>query len=557
MLIQRSIVCKEEAFISRRLARLVGWRRYLLAFVLGVIAAGALPPVDAVPLLFLTFPGLVWLTLGGASGGSAFALGWSFGMGFFLAGIYWITPALLIFDIDRSWWVVRIAVAAGFAACLATFSGAALWLSHEICRRLHLDGVPRILVLASSWSGAEWLRGHLFTGFPWSLVGYAWSGAFPGALAVLQTAAICGIYGLSLLTVLAAMLPATLGDPDLRRWRPSIAALLLVAAAGLGGALRLSAGTTPQQPGVRLRLVQPSIPVKLKDDPTLNRRLFDLSLAPGSEKLTAVIWPEDAATPFILRRESFAMKLGMLAQVAPKGGYLITGTDRTDPLPAPIPHFWVSLAVIDTSGALRATYDSSHLVPFGEYVPLRDYLPIKMIALGSTDFSEGPGPRTLAIPGLPAFSPLICYEAVFPGAVTDPAVRPQWLLNVSNDAWFGFTTGPFQHFAVVRTRSVEEGLPLVRSANNGISGVVDPYGRVLSRLDLDAVGVLDVALPEPLPPTLYARFGDWTYLALLLTVLAWGFSGRASGYRPQNLVPPVQRSAQRSQSQDRSAPTRP
>jgi len=154
---------------------------------------------------------------------------------------------------------------------------------------------------------------------------------------------------------------------------------------------------------------------------------------------------------------------------------------------------------------------------------------LEKIVPGAFDFSAGPGPRTLALAGLPAFSPLICYEVIFPGAVIDPAARPQWLLNISNDAWFGFTAGPFQHFGIVRTRSVEEGLPLVRTANNGISAVVDPYGRVLSRLDLDAVGVLDVALPQPLPPTLYARFGDRAYLALLLTIFACGVAIRRMG----------------------------
>jgi len=159
-------------------------------------------------------------------------------------------------------------------------------------------------------------------------------------------------------------------------------------------------------------------------------------------------------------------------------------------------------------------------VPFGEYVPLRGILPMAKIAPSIGDFAAGPGPRTLTLPGLPAVSPLICYEAIFPGAVADPQHRPHWLLNVTNDAWYGQTPGPLQHLASARTRAVEEGLPLMRAANNGISAAVDPYGRVLARLDLNAVGVLDEPLPRDLRPTIYAQFGDSVFFALALLFLA-------------------------------------
>jgi apolipoprotein N-acyltransferase len=201
--------------------------------------------------------------------------------------------------------------------------------------------------------------------------------------------------------------------------------------------------------------------------------------------------------------------------VVPPGGVLITGAPRTDPAPLEARHVWNSLAVIDRAGTLVGTYDKFHLVPFGEYVPLRGVLPIDKITPGNVDFSAGPGPQTLVLPGLPAVGPLICYEVIFPAAVVDAAHRPAWLLNLTNDAWYGRSSGPYQHFAIARTRAVEEGLPLVRSANNGISGVVDPYGRVTAQLGLDAVGVLDAALPKPIEPTLYARFGDLLYAAML------------------------------------------
>jgi apolipoprotein N-acyltransferase len=159
-------------------------------------------------------------------------------------------------------------------------------------------------------------------------------------------------------------------------------------------------------------------------------------------------------------------------------------------------------------------------VPFGEYVPLRGVLPIQKITPGTIDFSSGDHPHTITLPGLPPFSPLICYEAIFPDAVVDPTHRPDWLLNITDDAWYGLTSGPFQHLAIARLRAIEEGLPLARDGDNGVSAMFDPYGRVTARLDLDAVGVLDVSLPKPLPPTLYSRYGDATFFGLLLLIVA-------------------------------------
>jgi apolipoprotein N-acyltransferase len=215
---------------------------------------------------------------------------------------------------------------------------------------------------------------------------------------------------------------------------------------------------------------------------------------------------------FVVQPESPA--LPVMAEAAPPGGYLLAGAPRAG---AQIEDgVWNSLLAIDSAGHLRASYDKVHLVPFGEYVPLRSILPLPKITAGSIDLSSGPGPRTLDLPGLPAVGPSICYEDIFPEGVMDSSRRPGWLLNVTNDAWFGFSSGPFQHFAMARVRSVEQGLPLVRSANNGISGVVDPYGRIVKRLALDDVGVLDAELPTALSKnTVYGSIGDWILLLLL------------------------------------------
>lgn len=502
------------------LASLSGRRRHLAALLLGVLAAASLPPVDMTPVLLISFPGLVWLADGNTGYKSAFALGWSFGFGFFLAGLYWIAAALFV-DIGQFWWLVPFAVA-GVPAGLAIFTGAALAASHALCRVLRLGGNERIVSLVLCWAGAEWLRGHILTGFPWNLIGYAWSGAFPGAIAMLQLASLVGIYGLSLLTVLAACLPARLGDFSGRRWLSAAVAVALIAVPAAWGAYRLSQGHPGDVPGVTLRLVQPSIPQSFKNDPAQLlgnfRRLFALSTSPSATAPTAIIWPEDAAPPF-LDRDGGARQA--IAQAASPDGYVITGTTRTDPPPAAPTHVWNSLVAIDHEGAIRATYDKFHLVPFGEYVPLRGILPMQKITPGTIDFSAGDGPHTISLPGLPPFSPLICYEAIFPGEVIDPAHRPAWLLNITDDAWYGVTSGPFQHVAIARLRAVEEGLPLARDGDNGISAMFDPYGRVVARLDLNAIGDLDVKLPQALPPTLYSRVGDSLFIAMLLLMGAF------------------------------------
>ena len=507
------------------LAELQGLRRYGAAFLLGVLAAAALPPVDMTPVLVLSFVGFVWLFDGAQRPREAFGIGWCFGLGFFVAGLYWLTAALFV-DIARFWWLTPFALL-GVPAVLAIVTGCAVLAAHWTCRWLKWRGVSRALALAVFWCGAEWLRGHVLTGFPWNLIGYAWSGAFPGSLAMLQVTSLVGIYGLSLLTVTAAVLPATLGDLGGRRWLPLIAAAALIAACFAFGWTRLDAlGMPGVQPNLLIRIVQPSIPQSLKNDPAQRLTNFRRQLALSSEPADAgapfnvLIWPEASAPP-LLDRDVAARTA--IAALLPANGLALVGSERSDPPPGPLEHFWNSLVAVDHAGTIQGYYDKAHLVPFGEYVPFRGVLPMDKITPGTVDFSSGPGPRTLHLPGLPPVSPLICFEAIFPGAVIDPADRPQWLLNVSNDAWYGFTSGPFQHFAIARVRAIEEGLPVVRAANNGISGLIDPLGRVLSRMSLEVVGSVDVPLPRGLPPTLYEQSGDAFFLAALpvLLGLAW------------------------------------
>lgn len=506
-------------YLAAWTASLQGWRRYGLAWLLGALAAGALPPFDLVPLLIVSFTGLVWLADGCHGWKRAFALGWSFGCGFFVAGLYWIAAALFV-DIAAFWWMVPFAVF-GLPSFLGIFTGAVLVFHRLVCGTFGIGGAGRALVLAAGWCAAEWLRGHVLTGFPWNLMGYAWSGGFPGSTAMLQTTAYVGIYGLSLLTVLTACLPATLGDLGRRRFLPTAVAAVLVAVLLLAGEVRLQAIPTSFVPDVTLRLVQPSIVQNLHATEETQRADFQrqviLSTEPPTARLSATIWAEAGVPPFIERNASARLSLGL---AAPEGGLVIGGTVRTDFQPAPPTHYWNSLVAVKHSGEIVDFYDKFHLVPFGEYVPLRSLLPIAKITAGNVDFSTGPGPRTLDLPGLPPVGPLICYEAIFPGEVTDAARRPDWLLNVTNDAWYGLTSGPFQHFAISRVRAVEEGLPLIRVGNNGISGAIDPLGRIVASLDLGAVSFLDVPLPSAASVTLFHRYGDKVFFGALILILS-------------------------------------
>ena len=506
--------------LAQELAGLSGWRRYGLAFGLGALLAGALPPIDLTPLIFIAFPLLLWLDEGSPGPWASARLGYVFGLGFFVAGLYWIAGALFV-DIARFWWALPFAVL-GLPAVLALYPAVALGLTSLATIRLRLPPAARICLFAVAWSAAEWARGHFLTGLPWNLVGYVWSGGFPGSLAMLQSVAWIGIYGLGFVTVLAAALPALLGIaslvplPQARRAAPVLAAALLILVPAAAGAIRLQL-MPPDATGTWLRLVQPSIPQTMKWDPaaaeTNFQRLVELSGGAAEHKLAAVLWPE-AAPPFLIERDG--PHRAAIAAAAPKDGYVITGALTANPPPDPPVQIWNSIEAIDRAGTIQARYDKAHLVPFGEYVPFGDLLPMKKITPGSIDLSAGPGPRTLTLPGLPAVSPIVCYEAIFPGRVVDRDARPLWILNLTNDAWYGRSSGPYQHFAIARTRAIEEGLPLVRVANNGISGVVDPAGRVVARTRLDSVGYADVALPAAVSPSLYAAAGDWIFAVMLL-----------------------------------------
>ncbi|XKH34244.1 apolipoprotein N-acyltransferase [Azospirillum doebereinerae] len=508
--------------VSARLASLTGWRRLAVAAALGGLATFALPPAYALPVLLVAFPGLVWLLDGAGTGRRAFAIGWFFGFGHHVLGLYWISAALFT-DIERFWWALPLS-AVGLPILLAMFSGTAAWLFHALRARGFGGGLAKPLLFAFCWALLEWLRGHVLTGFPWNLIGYGWVGVLP----VLQSVSLVGVYGLTLLTVLVAALPAALPDPGLAPRRAAtalVAGLALFAALGGWGAWRLAGASDETVPGVRLRLVQAAIDQRLKWAPGEREKNVQLHMnlsaappvSPSAEPVTHVIWPE-TAVPFFVDGDARIRQA--LASVIPSGGLLITGAPRSAVDAEGERRYHNSLVALDGSGAVEGVFDKFHLVPFGEYMPLRRWMPVGAIAGNGAEFSPGPGPTTLRLKGLPPVSPLICYEGIFPGAVVDEADRPQWLLNLTNDAWYGRTAGPHQHFAINQVRAVEEGLPLVRVANTGISGLVDAYGRVTHFLSLGERGFIDTSLPKATDGiTPYARFGDRMFGLMLVGCL--------------------------------------
>ncbi len=517
--------------LARALRTVIGWRRMAAAFVFGALAAVALPPAHLWPFAVLAFAALFWLLEGAARPRSGFWIAWAFSFGYFTASLYWIAFALLV-DAPKFAWMIPFATL-GLSAGLAIAAGLAGWAFVRIGAR----GLAGALLLAVLWTAGEWLRGHVLTGFPWNLVGTVWG----GAPALMQAAALLGTYGLSLLTVAQGALFATAAGrwpidtpgQTRARWSGPMLATLILAAMWGGGAWRLTNAEASAVPEIALRLVQPDVPQSLKWDPAARERnfqaLLELSKAPGFASRTHLVWPE-SAVPFALDND--ALRRVAVAAVTPSGGLTITGALRVARDAKGGVRVWNSVHAIDGAGALVASYDKFHLVPFGEYVPLRRFLTplgVEKITAGAIDFSAGPGPMTLDLPGLPAASPLICYEIIFPGEVAAAAARPSWLLNLTNDAWFGITAGPHQHFASARFRAVEEGLPVVRVANNGISGVIDAYGRVTAQLALGRRGVLDAALPSALAATPYARYGDMVLAVLAVIALFLGWVLRRLG----------------------------
>ncbi len=456
---------------------------------------------------------------------------WAFGFGFFLASIYWVGYAFYV-DAERHAALMPFAVA-GLSAALGLFYAGASVLAAAMWQR----GYARFFAFAFAFFCTDAARGYLLTGFPWNLCGEALAANTPH----MQLAAYIGVYGLTLAAYLIFPAPAALmAAPEsryARRWMP-----LLVAVAALGGSyvfgLHRLPETAGEVDGVRVRIVQPNVVQQERWKPEnqawIFRNLLSLSRSGVNGEdvsaFTHVIWPESALPFFLGFNGEIANEQvrAILAALIPPDTTFIMGAERREGLLTVEERFtfnrvYNSLFVLGEGAKICSIYDKIHLVPFGEYVPFKDVL----TAVGMRAFSHllngfDAGEKqasSIRTPKAPDFLPLICYEIIFPGRVANLRERPGWLVNVTNDAWFGDSTGPYQHLHQARIRATEEGLPVMRAANTGISAVIDPYGRVLAQLGLGETGVIDHGLPKAIPATFYEQSRLPAFIFLLLLPL--------------------------------------
>ncbi len=502
----------------------------------------ALPPLGVWPAFFVALPIWALLLFKQTKAPKAFLLSLAFFGTQNILSLYWLGAALLIKPEQHAWLLPFACLLLPLALALLPAFASFLWW------RVRRPEAGSFLLLAFALSMAEFLRGHLLTGFPWNLTGSIWH----RFLEIFQALSIFGAYGLGALTFALALLAVPFwlsGRKEMRGLFYGWGVFLLLA---LWGAWRLAAAPVPFTENATdatwLRLVQPAIAQGEKQDAQKREehftRLLDLSRqatsdatsAPVAHSIAAVIWPE-TAVPFFLT-EDLPRRL-LIGANMPSGALLLTGNvvrqwykrRGSDWQKPSQPHYYNSLLALDGSGHLLARYDKAHLVPFGEYVPLRAtlerFLPLRSLAGTGADFSAGAGPDLISLKSLPPFSPLICYEGIFPARLPPAASgapqagdKPAWILNITNDAWFGHTAGPYQHWIAASMRAVEAGLPLVRVANTGLSGLVDAYGRVVAQTELGARTSLDVALP----PQAFSlqNFMAGPVLMLIWVLLIWG-----------------------------------
>jgi len=495
------------------------------ATVAGAVSAAALPPLDAFPAL-LAYGWLLALLLDAPGWRGAWSRAVLFVLGQALAGLHWIAIAFTV-DAER-FGALAVPAVVLLGVGIALIQGTVVSLLRLRAWRTPLAAT---LVFASLWLAGEWLRGVIGQ-FPWNFVGYA----FANWLAVAQTAALGSVWALGWIALLLGTLPLAwrCGPRERALWLTGVA-LPLTALVGWGHLRLLEPAATTD---VRLRIVQASFALDHGFDPERLRAWFErqlaLTRAPADAPVDAILWSE-GASPYLLARDATA-RAAIAAALADVAGaaWLITGGDRlvVDDR-GEVVGVRNSVFAIDDRATIGATYDKVDLVPFGEFVPFRSWLGrigLEKLTAGSLGYLPGERRRTLELAGLPAFSPLICFEAAFTGRVVAER-RPAWLLNVTIDTWFGRSVGPHQHLGMARMRAIEEGLPMVRVANSGISAVIDARGRFRERIPLEERATRDVVLPAALPPTPFARWRWAPWLALVAAVTALGVGREAVARR--------------------------
>jgi apolipoprotein N-acyltransferase len=512
-----------------------------IALVAGSLAALAQPPFGFWPGLF-GYPLLLWLidrTEGPKRLGRAFGYGWLAAFAYFLIGCWWVAEAFLV-DAEHHAWMAPLA-----ATLLPGGLGLFWGLACLIYRKIAPAHVGRVFVFAAVLGLCEWLRGHVLTGFPWNLPGETWlAGSAPS-----QWAAWVGAYGLTFLTLVALCAFAPLIGAGNRKYRAGMTAvgMAVLSVLWIGGAVRLS-GARLKPTATVVRIVQPDVPQESKWSASMQasivRRYANLTARMSEKDPDVVVWPEGALPASA--EESLDPNGPIepaIAQALASNQTLLMGTYHAARTRDGQVHYYNALIAVrrGPGGSLvkEATYDKYRLVPFGEYLPLESVLTplgLKDLTHAPDSFTPGPPPRPIHLAGLPDAQPLICYESLFPGLANGGTHRPGWIVNVSNDAWFGTNSGPRQHFNIASYRAIEQGLPLVRATPTGVSAMIDPWGRVMRdanrkeyRLNPGESGVIDAVLPQPAAETLYAQVGDLFFW--LFTVLGAAFAFRLAWLR--------------------------
>lgn len=507
-----------------------GLKRFLIALVAGALSSLSQPPFSIFAINFVTLSVLL-LLVDGASGDPdrgfigrrlpSFWVGWSFGLGYFVAGLWWTGAALLV-EADEFAWALPLAIL-GLPAYLAIYYGLATFLA----RLIWTDGLTRLFALAAAFGLAEWLRATMLTGFPWNAIGYAMM-PFP---VMMQSVAITGSYAMNALAVLVFAAPALVLTRQGGRVAAGLAFVLLAAHLAYGALVLRGAAGAPE--GARnVRIVQPMIDQAAKIDNRERTRIFEEHLKltrekpkDGGKRPDYVIWPE-TSIPFIVTRNPDA--LVRIADTLEDGQILIAGAIRTENDGAGAQtRYYNSAYMIDSQGQIIGAADKVHLVPFGEYLPFERFwnrLGLSAIAAFPGGYSTAPRYQHLTTPDGTRFLPLICYEVIFPTESAEAALSADAIVNLTNDGWFGYTPGPWQHFHQARVHAVEAGLPVIRNSNSGVSAIIDAYGRVVTGLDFGAVGIIDGQMPArrqvPIRP-ISVQTNFWLLeLVLLLSAVA-------------------------------------
>lgn len=492
--------------------------KYVLSFLLGAVAVLGFAPFNLFFFSAASLCGLFGLLDKKCeSNAQFFKVGFAFGYGYFLAGIYWIAISLLV-DAKSFGWLIPFALTL-IPSALACYIAFTAYFYGVFVKKFGFNKYwQKFLLFSLLWVFFEVLRAVLFTGFPWNLIGYVW--LFNVSFA--QISNIFGTFGLSLSFVLASLSILVWFKKDRSKGDAvfGILSIALILSQFCYGYFYIKSNNVGNLSDVKLRVVQANIKQEMKWDAyeRYNNLLKHISLSQkeGFDNVDLLIWPE-SSIPYTIDENNQKL-LEKLKEATPKNGNLVSGALRlefVDEKDFIISKAYNGVALLGGEG-LEDFYDKHHLVPFGEYVPLHKYLPfIQKITNGSVGFSEGIGAQTLSTQKV-SFSPLVCYEAIFLDKIIDKNNIPDLLVAVTNDAWFGNSVGPYQHFDIARARSIEYGISLVRAANTGISAYVDPFGRVVDKISLNEEGILDLRMIRRNEDTLFLKYGHLFFGVLML-----------------------------------------